>query len=85
MSDSPNKPSAQEPGGLGRRRPRMQAALAKTDHNIRPWNRPEPPAAPPRQRQLGPNPNAAGACPRCGQQVERLAIHLRKCPFPAKP
>lgn len=72
-------PGAQEPGGLGRRRPRMAAATKASDPNIRPWNRPEPPADPPHQRDLGPHPRAPGACPRCGQQVERLAIHLRQC------
>lgn len=79
MSDSPHKPPAQEPGGLGRRRPRMKAAVATADPNVRPWNRPDPPAPPPRPRELGPNPKAAAACPRCGKQVERLAVHLRQC------
>ncbi len=74
-----SKPPAQEPGGLGRRRPRMAAATPPVDPNIRPWNRPDPPAAPPRPRTLGPNPNAAAPCPRCGQQVERLAVHMRQC------
>lgn len=83
MSDSPNKPPAQEPSGLGRRRPRMAATTVIYNPNIRPWNRPEPPAPPPPPRQLGPNPNAPSTCPRCGEHVERLAVHLRQCKIPA--
>lgn len=30
-------------------------------------------------RVLGANPRGEGACPRCGKQFKRIAMHLRSC------
>lgn len=70
---------AQDPQGLGRRRPRMGAKKVVEDSHVRPWNRPEPPEENKRPKLLGPHPRGPGICPKCNQNVPRLAVHVRQC------
>lgn len=58
----------------------MGATLyGKEDPNVRPWNKPEPPATDKQKPVVGPHPRGQGECPKCGKTVARLAIHMRKC------
>lgn len=79
MTKRPAPPGAQDPGGLGRRRPRMQARAQEQAENVKAWNRAEAPKVAHDVKTVGPHPRGPGVCPRCGREVERLAIHLRQC------
>lgn len=79
-----NKTLSQDPQGLGRRRPRMGAKPQQEDPNVRPWNKPDPPELPQRAKTPGPHPRGPGICPKCGQSVPRLAVHVRQCSGGAK-
>ena len=67
--------------GLGRRRPKMAATLYKPeDPHVRPLHAPEVKAvAQSTTRVVGPSPRGRGTCPKCGQTVPRLAVHMRGC------
>lgn len=72
---------AQDPNGLGRRRPRMATWAQPNDQNIRPITAKEPPPEPQAIRNQERGSDGLVTCPNCGEKVYRLISHQRwKCP-----
>lgn len=71
---------AQDPDGLGRRRPRMATWKQPDNPAIRPVTKPDLPAEPTPVRNQERDKSGRVRCPYCGEQVYRLVSHVRwKC------